>query len=71
MKSVLLIVHVAVSLALIILILLQSRGGGLGTAFGGSASIYRSRRGVEKLFTYATIILAFLFFSLSIIQLLI
>jgi len=71
MKSVLLIIHVAVSLALIILILLQSRGGGLGTAFGGSASMYRSKRGVEKLFTYITIILAFLFFSLSIIQLLI
>ncbi|OGD98768.1 preprotein translocase subunit SecG [Candidatus Curtissbacteria bacterium RIFCSPLOWO2_01_FULL_38_11b] len=71
MKSFLLIIQLIVSVSLVILILMQSRSGGLGTAFGSSTTIYRSRRGVEKLFTYFTIILAILFFFLSIILLLI
>jgi len=71
MKGILLILQIVICLVLIVLILMQSRGGGLGTAFGGSGVMYRSKRGVEKLFTYFTIILAALFFVISIVQLLI
>lgn len=71
MKEALLILQIIISVTLIGIILTQSRGGGLGTAFGGSAQIYRSKRGIEKLFVYLTVILAFLFFGISIVQLLI
>lgn len=48
-------------------ILVQSKGVGLGQAFGGSGGFYSSRRGVEKILFRATIIIAALFFLTSII----
>ena len=71
MKIVLLILQIIVSAALIIIILMQASGSGIGTAFGGSESVYRSKRGVEKLFVYLTVFLAVVFFILSVIQVLI
>lgn len=71
MKQVLLTVQIIISISLIVIIIMQSRGGGLSTAFGGSGQIYRSRRGIEKLFAYLTVILASLFFIISIVQLLV
>lgn len=71
MKEALLILQILISILLIIIILTQSKGGGLGSAFGGSAQIYRSKRGIEKLFVYFTVILTVLFFIVSIVQLLI
>jgi preprotein translocase subunit SecG len=46
-----------VSIALIVSILLQSRGTGLSGTFGGDSAVYRSRRGVEKRLWQFTIIL--------------
>ena len=46
-------------------ILLQNRGVGLSGVFGGSGNIYRTKRGVEKKLFIATIILAVLFFAVS------
>lgn len=71
MKTVLLILQMAIALSLIVLILLQSKGAGLGSVFGGSGGVYRSKRGVEKLFVYITIILVFLFFLVSVLQIVI
>jgi protein translocase SecG subunit len=43
-------------------VLMQSRGSGLGSAFGGGdSSVYRSRRGVEARLYQFTIVLAVLF----------
>lgn len=71
MKTALLVLQIVISVALITLILVQSKGTGLGTAFGGAGTIYRSRRGIEKLFVNLTILLAVLFFAISVIQVLI
>ena len=71
MKTALLILQMAIASSLIVLILLQSKGAGLGSVFGGSGGVYRSRRGVEKLFVYITVILVFLFFLVSVLQVLI
>ncbi len=71
MKTALLILQMAIASSLIVLILLQSKGAGLGSVFGGSGGVYRSRRGVEKLFVYITVILVFLFFLVSVLQILI
>lgn len=42
-------------------ILLQQKGTGLGSTFGGESGIYRSKRGMERILFIATIILAVLF----------
>jgi preprotein translocase subunit SecG len=56
-----------VSAALVLAILLQSRGSGLGGTFGGDSAVYRSRRGIERRLWQFTIVLIVLFalFSLS------
>lgn len=50
-----------VSLALILAILLQSRGAGLSSTFGGDSAVYRSRRGIERRLWQFTVILLVLF----------
>jgi len=65
------IVQIAVSAILIITILLQQKGGGLGAAFGGSETSYYTKRGFEKILLKITIILAVLFTLLSVAILLI
>ncbi|MCX6798116.1 MAG: preprotein translocase subunit SecG [Candidatus Falkowbacteria bacterium] len=59
------IAQIVISLLLIISILMQNRGTGLGSAFGGGNSVYLTKRGVEKKLFYATIVLAILFFLSS------
>ena len=71
MKTVLLVIQIILALAVIVLILLQSRGAGLGSAFGGLGGSYSTKRGVEKVVFYLTIALVVLFFISSIIQLII
>lgn len=64
------ILQIIFSAFLIGAILLQARGSGLSTTFGGGGEFYRSRRSIEKILVYATVILAVLFGLLSIILLL-
>lgn len=66
--SALTIAHVAVSILLIAAILLQNRGAGLGQTFGGDSAIYRTKRGLEKRLHQATIALAILFLTISVLQ---
>ena len=42
------VAQIVLSVALILAILLQVRGGGLGGIFGQADSVYRTRRGVEE-----------------------
>lgn len=46
---------------LILTVLLQHRGTGLGGAFGGADTAYRSRRGIEQLLFRFSIVAATLF----------
>ncbi|HOG48746.1 MAG TPA: preprotein translocase subunit SecG [Anaerolineae bacterium] len=62
------IIQIIVSLALIGLVLLQAKGGGLSTMFGGEGSIYRTRRGLEKTLFNFTIALAVLFGVVSLLS---
>lgn len=61
------IAQVIVSILLIVVVLLQNRGTGLGSAFGGSGGVYLTKRGLEKKLFIATIVIAVIFFSLSLI----
>lgn len=47
MVTALRIVQVILAIFLSILILLQSRGTGLGSVFGGEGGVFQSRRGIE------------------------
>ena len=60
------IVQIIVAATLITLILLQTKGTGLGGIFGGDSSVYKSRRGVEKTLFNATIALSLVFFLVAI-----
>jgi len=62
-------VQIFISVLLIITVILQSRGSDAGIAFGGGGETFRSKRGLEKVLFYATIILAILFASNSILSL--
>ena len=67
MNPALAIGQLIVSAALVLAILLQSRGSGLGGTFGGDSTVYRSRRGIERRLWQFTVVLIILFslFSLS------
>ncbi|MEK7213343.1 MAG: preprotein translocase subunit SecG [Patescibacteria group bacterium] len=54
---------------LVIIILLQQKGSGLSGVFGGSSNIYSTKRGVDKILHLATIVLAIIFFGLSLVRL--
>ena len=65
MKNILLISQIITSLFLMGAILLQARGTGLGSTWGGGGEMYRSKRGVERVLLYGTILLTLLFLGLS------
>lgn len=64
------LIQIIVSIALIVVILVQAKGSGLGGIFGGDSSIYKTRRGVEKTIFQATVALAVVFFAVSILSVL-
>lgn len=61
-------IQIILSLILISLILLQAKGTGLGSAFGGQSQAYHSKRGVEKLVFYSTVVVGVLFVILSLLN---
>lgn len=65
----LVIVQTILAAALIGTILLQNRGAGLGSAWGGSGELYTTRRGVEKFLFRFTILIAIVFVSVSLASL--
>lgn len=61
MEHTLKVFQIILAILLVIVILLQQKGSGLGIAFGGDSNFYRSRRGLENVFHLGTIIIAVLF----------
>ncbi len=63
---------IIVSIALIVSVLLQSKGIGLGGLAGGdTGGVYTQRRGIEKVMFYITIALSVVFLLLALISVLI
>lgn len=60
---------IIIAVALMLSILFQVKGGGLGGIFGQADTVYRTRRGIEKTLFQMTIVLAVLFVVLSIVSL--
>ncbi len=69
MEIYLYIAQIVVAAALVMVSLLQVRGGGLGGIFGQADTVFRTKRGVEKTLFQLTIALAVIFVILSIVSL--
>jgi preprotein translocase subunit SecG len=59
------VAQIVTSVALIICILLQARGAGLGSVFGGTGQVFKTRRGIDKLLFNSTVAFAVLFTIIS------
>ena len=62
------IIQIIISVALIVAVILQAKGGGLSSIFGGEGSVYRTKRGLEKTLFNFTIILAVAFGIVSLLS---
>ncbi len=69
MQAYLNVAQIVLSIALVLAILLQVRGGGLGGIFGQADTVFRTRRGVEKRLFQLTIVLVVLFIIIAIVSL--
>ena len=64
------IIQIVLAVLMVIAILLQQRGTGLSSAFGGECNVYRTKRGAEKIIFIATIILAIAFLATAFLNIL-
>ena len=55
-QKILLIVQIVICGMLVASVLLQNRAEGLGKMFGGGGEVFRTKRGLEKVLYYATIV---------------
>ncbi|HUZ76779.1 MAG TPA: preprotein translocase subunit SecG [Chloroflexota bacterium] len=62
------VAQIIIAVALIAAILMQSKGTGLGSVFGGDNSVFRTRRGAEKGLFNLTILLGIAFCLISIVN---
>ena len=69
MQTYLNVAQMVLSIALVTAILLQVKGGGLGGIFGQPDTVYRTKRGVERILFQLTIALVVLFIAISLISL--
>ncbi len=66
MASYLYIAQLLVAVVLIVAVMIQSKGAGFSGTFSNDASVFRTRRGVEKTLFNFTIVLGVLFIVLAI-----
>lgn len=69
MQNILLVANILLSILIVIFILIQGRGGGLGSAWGGGGETFHTRRGIEKVTIRVTVLLIAVFFILSAVNL--
>ncbi|MDP3046989.1 MAG: preprotein translocase subunit SecG [Chloroflexota bacterium] len=63
------IAQIIISVALVVVILMQTKSsGGLGGIFGGGGSVFRTRRGVERTLFNFTIVLSVAFLAVSLLS---
>ncbi len=69
MENYLTVAQMVLSVALVLILMLQVRGGGLGGIFGQADTVYRTKRGLEKTLFQFTIVLVVLFITISLLML--
>ena len=65
LKAALPAIQIVLSVILIILILVQSKGSGLSGVFGGEGNVYRTKRGAERVIFIGTIVVTIFFFGVA------
>ena len=70
MPTYLAIAQLLIAIALIVVIMFQLHGGGMGGIFGQTDSVYRTRRGIERSLFILTIVLAVVFVKVAILSVL-
>jgi len=68
MRTLLPAIQIVISVILIAVVLVQSRGSGFGGAFGTQGAIFRTRRGIELYLFRATVVLAAIFIAVSLLS---
>lgn len=71
MQQFIFLIQIVIAVLLVLIILVQQKGTGLGGTFGGELGFYRTKRGAEKLLFNITILLSGLFIIASIVGLII
>lgn len=71
MKPFISFIQIILGVLLILVIIIQQKGSGLGTSFGGDMSFYRTKRGAEKLLFYVTIALSAAFILSALVGLIV
>ncbi len=61
MHNAILVIEIILGIALVALVVMQSKGTGLGSTFGGDMGFYGTKRGAEKILFVLTIIVSALF----------
>jgi protein translocase SecG subunit len=61
MHNAILVIEIVLGIALVALVVMQSKGTGLGSTFGGDMGFYGTKRGAEKVLFVLTIIVSSLF----------
>ena len=69
MQTYLNVAQIILAVALIAVIMLQVRGGGLGGIFGQPDTVFRTKRGLAKTLFQLTVALVVLFIATSLIAL--
>lgn len=71
MQNILAVVQIILGVLLVIVVMLQQSGSGLGAGFGGSGTVFTTKRGVDKILFQATIAISILFFATALAGILI
>ena len=71
LETLLNVAQIILAILLIVAVMLQSSGTGLGAAFGGGGNAFRTKRGAEKKLFQLTVMLAILFFGVALVNALI
>ena len=66
MQTYLEVAQIVLSLVMIVVLLLQVKGAGLGGIFGQQTGVYRTKRGMERTLFRFTLILVIIFVLISI-----
>ena len=64
------LLQIVAAIILVVSILLQGGGAGLSSPFGGGGETFRTRRGVERILFYTTIVATVIFIFTLIVNLL-
>lgn len=68
MKNIFLVANIVSSIVIVVLILLQGKGAGLGSAWGGGGEYFQTRRGVEKVTLRLSVAMIAVFVIISVVN---